>query len=211
MPTRLDLPCSQCGKLMWRSATSLPAGQATCRACRGYRPDPLPRGARGPLSCARCGKKMASSKSSRPQGEATCQACRRIEPGPFRTPERPVLESRCCEWCGNDYGARYPTQRYCSPACRIERREQRIGWDRAKTSSVSRGYGAGHRAVRAQWRPIVEAGQATCCLCGQGIAPNARWHLDHTPDRTGYRGAAHASCNVKDGAQRGRGRQRTGG
>jgi hypothetical protein len=28
-------------------------------------------------------------------------------------------------------------------------------------------------------------------------------HLDHTEDRTGYRGFAHASCNVLDGARRG--------
>jgi hypothetical protein len=28
-------------------------------------------------------------------------------------------------------------------------------------------------------------------------------HLDHEPDRTGYRGFAHAVCNVVDGARRG--------
>jgi hypothetical protein len=25
-------------------------------------------------------------------------------------------------------------------------------------------------------------------------------HLDHTSDRTGYRGFAHAECNTRDGA-----------
>lgn len=34
MPRRPDLPCAGCGQLLWRSSTSLPAGQARCRACR---------------------------------------------------------------------------------------------------------------------------------------------------------------------------------
>lgn len=32
-----DLPCSQCGDLMWRGTSSLPEGQATCRPCRRVR------------------------------------------------------------------------------------------------------------------------------------------------------------------------------
>lgn len=47
MPRHPDLPCAQCGALMWRSVTSLPQGQATCRACRT--PTPLTR------PCAECG------------------------------------------------------------------------------------------------------------------------------------------------------------
>lgn len=35
MPRNPDLPCAGCGKLMWRSKSSLPAGQATCHPCRG--------------------------------------------------------------------------------------------------------------------------------------------------------------------------------
>lgn len=34
MPRRPDLPCASCGEMMWRSATSLPEGQARCRKCR---------------------------------------------------------------------------------------------------------------------------------------------------------------------------------
>lgn len=33
--TRLpDLPCAHCGKLLWRTKTSLPKGQAMCHVCR---------------------------------------------------------------------------------------------------------------------------------------------------------------------------------
>lgn len=34
MARRPDLPCADCGKLMWGGTTSLPAGQARCRPCR---------------------------------------------------------------------------------------------------------------------------------------------------------------------------------
>lgn len=33
--------------------------------------------------------------------------------------------------------------------------------------------------------------------------------LDHTPDRDGYRGVVHLSCNSRDGAQRGNAQRRT--
>jgi hypothetical protein len=54
MPRRPDLPCAGCGALMWRGTTSLPEGQATCRACRRARRDQY-----GPAvytkTCAQCG------------------------------------------------------------------------------------------------------------------------------------------------------------
>ena len=34
MPRNPDLPCADCGHLMWRSSTSLPKGHARCRPCR---------------------------------------------------------------------------------------------------------------------------------------------------------------------------------
>lgn len=64
-----------------------------------------------------------------------------------------------------------------------------------------------HRDERAKWKVLVELGGANCCLCGYPIAPGGAFHLDHTPDGTGYRGAAHPRCNVVDGARRGRARQ----
>ncbi|MGZ4573385.1 MAG: endonuclease domain-containing protein [Mycobacteriaceae bacterium] len=47
-----------------------------------------------------------------------------------------------------------------------------------------------------------------CCLCGQPMYPPTRdLHADHDPATGGYRGLAHAQCNVSDGARRGRSRQ----
>lgn len=80
-------------------------------------------------------------------------------------------------------------------------------WSKPKASSSKRGYGAEHRRIRAKWQAVVDRGEVSCCLCGQPIAPGSRWHLDHTPDRTGYRGPAHVGCNQTDGARRARAKQ----
>ena len=34
------LPCNRCGKMLYRSSTSLPEGEARCRACRNVEPQP---------------------------------------------------------------------------------------------------------------------------------------------------------------------------
>ena len=68
--------------------------------------------------------------------------------------------------------------------------------------AASRGYGYRHRKVRAHWRPVVDSGRAACVKCGQQIRPGTAWDLDHTDDRTGWLGPAHASCNRADGARK---------
>lgn len=107
---------------------------------------------------------------------------------------------RTCPVCCGDFATAYPQQRYCSGECRDHRR-YRLGSGR--TNTTTRGYGREHVKVREQWRPIVERGEATCCLCGEPIQPFDLWHLDHTPERDGYRGVAHARCNMRDGGKRG--------
>lgn len=50
-----------------------------------------------------------------------------------------------------------------------------------------------------------------CHFCGVLMRAEDDLALDHTADRRGYRGIAHASCNARDGAIRGnRMRRRTG-
>ncbi len=70
-----------------------------------------------------------------------------------------------------------------------------------KRSATQRGYGVQHQRTRA--RLIARAYGQLCGLCGQVMEPGQDLDLDHTPDRTGYRGMAHASCNRSDGARRG--------
>lgn len=154
------------------------------------------------ISCTSCGRDMWSSNGrSLPQGEATCRPCRRkvavTKPKPATT-ARPT-EDRECPTCHAIFHQARPDQVYCNSVCRNARRN----WGSKVASPSERGYGKEHRLERAKWKPIVEAGKTNCCLCGFWIEPGTKWHLDHTEDRTGYRGVAHAACNVRDGASRG--------
>lgn len=65
-----------------------------------------------------------------------------------------------------------------------------------------RGYGVAHFRLKAKVGRVVEAGDARCVFCRLPIVPGSKWHLDHTPDRLGYRGPAHPGCNVRDANRR---------
>lgn len=80
--------------------------------------------------------------------------------------------------------------------------------DRNRPAPSARGYDAAHRRARAAAiRQLERDGVGTCCLGGEPIYPGQALHLDHTPDRTAYRGLACAAHNKQDGARRGRARQ----
>lgn len=85
---------------------------------------------------------------------------------------------------------------------------------RSKDSRKSRGYGYAHTKERNRLVDLIKTGKPVLChFCNQAITitdGRHKWglHLDHTLDRTGYRGPAHNHCNVVDGAARGRARQR---
>jgi len=75
------------------------------------------------------------------------------------------------------------------PDCR------RRHWN-ARGTTTQRGYGADHRALREQWRPLVEAGDVLCWRCGQRIEPGDDWDLGHDDhDRSIYRGPEHRAHN----------------
>lgn len=81
-------------------------------------------------------------------------------------------------------------------------------WSRNRPPADQRGYGKEHRAARvAALEQLARAGVGVCCIGGEPIYPGQALHLDHTPDRTGYRGLACARHNRSDGAKRGRARQ----
>ena len=58
-----------------------------------------------------------------------------------------------------------------------------------------------HFRRRREWDAKVQRGECYCAapVChnpgGRWIAPGTPWDLDHTADRTGYRGPSHARCN----------------
>lgn len=55
MPRNPDLPCADCGKLMWRTKTSLPAGQARCQPCRRLTPRSTDDRPALQVRCGHCG------------------------------------------------------------------------------------------------------------------------------------------------------------
>lgn len=70
-----------------------------------------------------------------------------------------------------------------------------------RPSASSRGYDYAHQVLRSA--KVADAVGSLCVLCGEVMDDPERMHLDHTEDRSGYRGFAHDRCNVADGAQRG--------
>jgi len=81
--------------------------------------------------------------------------------------------------------------------------------DRRSTSE--RGYGKDHQAERERWRPVVDRGEAYCAeiVCleendgnGRWIEPGTEWHLAHADGQVGYRGPAHARCNISEASRR---------
>jgi hypothetical protein len=68
---------------------------------------------------------------------------------------------------------------------------------RHKGSSTSRGYGYGHRQLRAWWVPRVASGLVKCWRCGVVIRADEQWHLGHDDgNRNVYKGPEHVVCNV---------------
>jgi hypothetical protein len=153
---------------------------------------------RQPLTCADCGAVMKRKTWSLPQGEARCHPCRRVRPAVStlrarRPPTRPLVDA--CQRCGLPLEEPSRVRRYCSSVC-----AWKVRGSRRKPSTSARGYGAAHRDLRAA---SIDAAVGTpCVLCGEVMDDPARMHLDHTPDRSGYRGFAHDGCNVRDGARR---------
>ena len=83
-------------------------------------------------------------------------------------------------------------------------------WSRNRPPGNPAEYGAAHRKARdAALLALQRAGVGVCCIGGEPIFAWQTLHLDHTPDRTGYRGLACAAHNRQDGARRGRQRQQS--
>jgi hypothetical protein len=73
-------------------------------------------------------------------------------------------------------------------------------------STTNSGYGYDHQQLRKALLP--EAYGQPCVHCQLVMLPGQDLDLDHTADRTAYRGFAHASCNRSEGARRGNAQRR---
>lgn len=63
------------------------------------------------------------------------------------------------------------------------------------------GYGGPHQAIRRAGKPYAYG--TPCGRCGELMMPGQPIDLDHTDDRAGYRGFAHARCNRRAGGRLG--------
>lgn len=70
-------------------------------------------------------------------------------------------------------------------------------------TTTERGYGWKHQQARTRaLTALADNPGQPCHHCGQPMWPWQNLHLDHTDDRTNYRGLAHAECNTSDGGRR---------
>lgn len=111
-------------------------------------------------------------------------------------PKRPIVTH--CARCENPMPAPSRVRRYCSNKCFRKARNAR-GSGSKRTQE--RGYGYEHQLLRKKLLPLAYG--TDCHLCGEVMNEGDRLHLDHTEDRSGYRGIVHDVCNVLDGAHRG--------
>ena len=84
--------------------------------------------------------------------------------------------------------------------CDEHRKQAQKDYDAQRGSPAERGYGNSHRAERA--RRLPDAYGTLCHFCNEYMYPHHELALDHTEDRTGYRGIVHLSCNARDGGRR---------
>lgn len=78
--------------------------------------------------------------------------------------------------------------------------------------TVARGYGAEHRAKRAQWATLLDQGHTQPCACQHTNCPHhtgpcpvlitatTPWDLGHTDDRQDWTGPECQPCNRSAGA-----------
>lgn len=106
MAKKPDVPCADgCGKLLWSSGTSLPAGQRKCRDCRrDARPEPTSKPALSPRTCIGCGADYMPRVHEQ-------QRCKK---GCGRQHRR---AARDCEICSQPYQPTHTEQRTCGRGC----------------------------------------------------------------------------------------------
>lgn len=119
-----DAPCRVCGRVLPGTPQSLPAGERTCRGCRGLlRPEP-----RGPFSEARgcrvCGQTFVARNVRAAYCSTSCKRSHKPGGSPSRQLDTirarrkaaPVRQRQCLA-CGERFTAK-GRQMYCSHKCR---------------------------------------------------------------------------------------------
>lgn len=153
--------------------------------------------------CTDCGRPMQQTATM--AAKPVCLRCRRARRGlPPDARIRDLLAqrkqptSKVCPECGDEF---LTVRRiYCTDECWRRVRYRRGSGGAPRLSATRRGYGREHQKLRAELLP--HAYDTPCCLCGELMLLGQKLHLDHTEDRSDYRGFAHAECNIRDAAAR---------
>jgi hypothetical protein len=99
--------------------------------------------------------------------------------------QRRVLETMPVKACPHGHG--YYKGRSCPECKRLENQ---------RPSRNQRGYGKQHKQERERWQRILMGPSVVyCSRCRQPVKWNEEWDLDHTDDRSSYRGPSHSTCN----------------
>ena len=186
MPRKPDVLCAGlCGRLLWSSSTSLPAGMRMCRECRASSPK--------------------QPRDNRISTEKSCEACR-TEFRPHRTSVSPRFCSLSC--AGRVGASRLRT--YVTPEAKAA--AERLRYQRKSDLRRARKLGVEYEVINR--RTVFDRDGWICGICYEPVDPSLRWphaesvSLDHVIPLSrggshtyGNVQCAHARCNTRKGAR----------
>ena len=183
--------CASCSTPIQLGGRSLPAGQATCRACRKV--------TRKPFDPSKCGTPLGRGQHRR-RGEQPCEPCRLAWNEVTR--ER-LAKLRASGWVRPDRPARLgPVARMGKGACGKCGKEIRTASDDPMCAECRRlDPGRTIPISRADRLAIYERDGWTCGICLESVdpaaQPNTTWDatLDHIVPRS--KGGTHATENLR--------------
>lgn len=161
MPRRPDLPCADCGTLMWRTRTSRPEGQARCQPCRRANPVHGTLGAYRKHGC-RCVACRSGHNEAQKAYVALVTKRDGISPDERYRPRK----RRPCTVCGTvmKAGGTSPTPR-CQPCLLMNRRTKRRAASRRRAAVQKLRVAAAGQPANPNWPWVVGA----CANCGESF------------------------------------------
>lgn len=155
MPRRPDLPCADCGNLMWRGSGSLPEGEARCRQCRSAdRPEHGYRGYKAGCRCLEC-REANRVECAKYRHDFEARHGRGYYDG-YARPSRQRVDARCLA-CGEAVRGAYRKDRPYHRACR-----ERVEAAARKRANAAARLARAADGTASEW--VWTAGECAQCL-----------------------------------------------